>query len=98
MRLQWWEMSWNVFNLQLTNEIAVQECVPVKYVTLFSCTTLELVVGFAQTSYTVDEGAGSLMVTIQSNLPIEDGYQLIISTLEGTASSECDWSGDAWLV
>ena len=47
----------------------------------------ELMIGFAQSSYIIEESAGSLLLTIESNLPILGGYQILVSSRPDTANS-----------
>ena len=59
------------------------------YVSVFSC--LAIVIGFTNTSYTVDEGIGTLQVDVQVFSPPDDQFiqgttLLVIQTVSGSAS------------
>ncbi len=58
---------------------------------LLSCFKLAIVIGFTNTSYTVDEGVGTLQVGIRvlnppENLPLPGSVDLVVQTVSGSAS------------
>ena len=59
------------------------------YVSIFSC--LVIIIGFTNTSYTVNEGVGNFQVDVQvfnlpDNQPIPATVDLVIQTVSGSAS------------